>query len=208
MNDVMLDIETVGTHPGCAIISIGAVLFNLEDGELSETLPSFYTGIKLSSSLYHGLDMDPATIVWWMKQSDKAREHFINTQEHGHTLDEALLRFSKWFHFVEGQSVWGNSNRFDCGILAEAYRLLSTNIPWNGKKERDMRTYILDYPDEYQSSDIRKTNHTPIEDCLYQIKVVQQVYQNKAMINTQISQEAKIRAHNLMKLKKNYNGSI
>lgn len=180
MNDIMLDIETFGTSPGCAILSIGAVRFNLE-GEVPSKYESeiFYAPIQIKSNLTYGLTMDPNTILWWMTQSDESRKKLIKAEEFGYRLDTTLDLFSRWIKHSSVLSVWGNSNRFDCGILAYAFEKLGMEVPWNTKLERDMRTYIMEYPEVYKSSANRNTIHDPIEDCLYQIDVVQKVYELK-----------------------------
>ena len=55
---VMLDIETLGTEPGCAIVSVGAARWSI-DGVGDERL---YREVSLSSCGAAGLEIDPDTL--------------------------------------------------------------------------------------------------------------------------------------------------
>ena len=55
MQDVMLDLETMGNGPHAAIIAIGAVKFDTQAQEIGE---KFYTVIDLESAVAHGGVMD------------------------------------------------------------------------------------------------------------------------------------------------------
>jgi hypothetical protein len=69
--DYTLDLETMGsTRQTAAIVSIGAVAFNVE-GDMSEP---FYVNVDLEDAMRHGLTVDADTIKWWMRQQLLARE--------------------------------------------------------------------------------------------------------------------------------------
>jgi 3' exoribonuclease, RNase T-like len=177
MNDIMLDIETLGTSPGYIVTSFCAIPFHLEGGTSSK---NFYQSISIRSSLKAGLKIDPDTMIWWMRQSQEARDNFAGLNHCGKDLKETLLAFSEFLAQFETElTLWGNGNRFDCGILEGAYNALSLSAPWKTKLERDMRTYIMDYEYVYKPSDIRGTIHDPMKDCEYQIDVLQEVYRLK-----------------------------
>ena len=64
MEDLMLDIETMGNRSTSAIIQIGACYFDRVTGEIGET---FLENILLKSSVEDwGLTVDSLTIQWWM----------------------------------------------------------------------------------------------------------------------------------------------
>jgi hypothetical protein len=48
MNNLMLDLETMGNKPNAPIVAIGAVFFDPATGELG---PQFYTAVNLASEL-------------------------------------------------------------------------------------------------------------------------------------------------------------
>ena len=71
---IMVDLETMGTAPGSAIVSLGAVAFDPVAGTLGE---EFYRVITLGSCQRAGLTIDAGTIGWWLQQSDSARAELV-----------------------------------------------------------------------------------------------------------------------------------
>ena len=72
MRHLMLDLETLGTTPGCVVLSIGAVEFDL-DGIKSE----FRAHIDVDSSTALGLKVDARTVMWWLDQSKEAQNALL-----------------------------------------------------------------------------------------------------------------------------------
>jgi DNA polymerase III epsilon subunit-like protein len=128
---VMLDLETFGTRPGSAIVSIGAVKFG--DGKI---IGEFYQRIDLKSCVDCGLVIDPDTVLWWLKQSDEARLELTLPSQH---IAAVLQQFAIWIGPVETE-VWGNGAAFDNALLAEAYHALQLRMPWRYSKDRCYRT--------------------------------------------------------------------
>jgi exodeoxyribonuclease VIII len=62
MNNIMLDLETMGIQSDAAIVAIGAVRFDLETGKVGE---SWYSPVDLDSSLHLGLTVTESTVQWW-----------------------------------------------------------------------------------------------------------------------------------------------
>jgi len=119
----MLDLETMSTKPNAAIIAIGAVAFN-ETGIVDK----FYIQVRLSSCKENGLDIDPSTIIWWMKQGEEARSKFFDN-ETASDLVSALDSFSA-FYSQHGGAIWGNGAAFDNVILRSAYESIGVEAPW------------------------------------------------------------------------------
>lgn len=133
MSDVMIDTETLGTRPGAAILSIGAVMF-APDG-LGE---SFYAPIDLSSCAAAGLAIDPATVLWWMQQSDEARAAAFPVD--AAPLQQVLLAFQAWFVAQEARYPWCHGATFDVPLLDAAYKACGLTSPWEFWNVRDTRT--------------------------------------------------------------------
>lgn len=141
-SDIMLDLETMGTGPSAAIIAIGAIEFNAEAGELGRT---FYEVIDLESSVGTGGVIDADTVLWWLAQSEPARQELTRT-DRAHILS-ALPRFSAWLRGAgESVRIWGNGSAFDNVILAEAYRRVGLPVPWDFRNDRCYRTIKAHYP--------------------------------------------------------------
>ena len=66
LNDVMVDLETLGRRAGCVIVSVGAVKFDPKTGFV-DTDNAFYKAITVESAMRYGLRVDPDTLRWWMR---------------------------------------------------------------------------------------------------------------------------------------------
>lgn len=131
MNNVMLDLETMGNGANAAIVAIGAVRFDRG----AEPFDPFYVIVDVNSCLDVGLQIDFSTVIWWIKQGDGAKEIFKET---GVPLREALSRFTRWVG--KDALVWGNGAAFDNAILSNAYRRCSMKQPWDYCNDRCYRT--------------------------------------------------------------------
>lgn len=143
MNDVMLDLETLGTHPGCTILSIGAVAFDPVTGAIG---PEFHAVVNRVSCYEFGLREQLETLAWWNEQSEEAKTTLKAASGPGSFLiDVALRKFSFFLREVEsnigsGIRVWGNGADFDQPILAAAYHATATELPWKHWNSRCYRT--------------------------------------------------------------------
>lgn len=137
MEHCMLDLETMGNTTEAPIIAIGAVMFDIQNQILGE---EFYVVVDLESSVKCGGVMDASTVLWWMKQSDKARKAF---DQRGISIDLALTEFHVWLAEqgpTDQLKMWGNGAAFDNVILAGAYRRASQPVPWKFWNDRCYRT--------------------------------------------------------------------
>lgn len=116
MNNLMIDLESMGKKPNAPIVSIGAVFFDPQSGELGQ---EFYTAVNLESAMEQGAVPDGDTILWWLRQSSEARSAIC--------VDDAMpisSALSELSHFINRHSdnpkylkVWGNGATFDNVIL-------------------------------------------------------------------------------------------
>lgn len=130
---VMVDIESLGTDPGAAILSIGAVAF--DDAAVDEDA-GFYREISLQSNEAAGLSFDADTIEWWFAQPDEAASVLTG----GDDLGDVVVDFIGWYADVDPDEIWANSPSFDCLILAAAFDAVGAECPWAFYEERDFRT--------------------------------------------------------------------
>jgi len=172
----MVDIETMGNKSRSAIISIGAVNFDMITGETGRR---FYCNVSLQSCLDAGLIVNADTILWWMQQSEDARMSLIGNNI---SLKTALINFHNWLaECPEKYEIWGNGSRFDLGLLDDAYNSIGEKTPWMYWQERDVRTLVAFNP-SLKKSIINDLPHDTISDCLYQIKYCSAIY-NSININ-------------------------
>jgi 3' exoribonuclease, RNase T-like len=141
MNNVMLDLETIGRIPGASVVSIGAVFFD-EDRSYVEQAP-FAVCIQRLSSRGFGLWEDPETLEWWATQPPAVRQilDMANDDEIAVRLPNALNGFADWFACLgEDVRVWGNGADFDLPILAALYAATGQPVPWKPYMGRCYRT--------------------------------------------------------------------
>lgn len=91
-DDVMIDIETMGKGTYPAIVSIGAVEFDLFGTKYGRT---FYKRISLESSQKAGLVIEAETVLWWLSQSDAARKE-ITSKAGRVTIQHGLSELNKF----------------------------------------------------------------------------------------------------------------
>lgn len=131
MNDLMIDIETLGTNPRSVVLSIGAVMFG--PGGLGA---EFYHEICLNDSLANGALLDADTLKWWFEQDIKppiSGEHFEFF---------VLTQLSNFFGDHEPERVWAKGPQFDIVMVEELYRRHGRVIPWTYRQPRDVRTAL------------------------------------------------------------------
>ncbi|MBS9442451.1 3'-5' exonuclease [Photorhabdus heterorhabditis] len=178
MNNLMIDLETMGNTPNSPIISIGAVFFEPSTGDLGA---STSINISLESSMQRGAAPDASTIMWWMQQSEQAR---ASVSEATKPLNEALLEFRQFINTNVNSKylqVWGNGASFDCVILRNSYGLCGLTIPWVWWNDRDVRTIVemgkaigFDPKRDMPFDGIR---HNALDDAIHQAKYVSAIYQ-------------------------------
>lgn len=134
MRDLMIDIETLGTAPGSVILSIGAVEFDAESGQLGD---EFYAAIEPQSCVDVGLSVDMSTLKWWMAQSEEARSAAFAGAEY---LSKALFDLHQFVADAEPSRVWAKPPSFDLVLLESAYKACAITIPWHYRTPRDVRT--------------------------------------------------------------------
>lgn len=148
MKDIMLDLETLGTRPGCAVMSIGAVAFDPyfafeRDDQLSDGLgESTYIVLDRMSCAEVGLFEESQTVTWWTLQSAEARTVFNQSSEHGFWIHDALWQFTQFLKTFDLREVriWGNGSDFDNTILTACYEAINEFAPWKFWNNRCYRT--------------------------------------------------------------------
>lgn len=173
MKHVMIDLETLSDRFDSPIIAIGATEFDIDSGVLGET---FYAGISVADALNYGKPKGE-TIVWWMKQSDAARQAAIaGTQD----LRSALGDFEQWLAQFDDFSPWGNGASFDITILEHAYwRCFGRPAPWKFWNIRDCRTIKM-IGEKIGVAVPKMTGgvaHNALDDAIHQAKWVSAIYQ-------------------------------
>lgn len=134
MMNLMIDIETLGTKPGCAILSIAAVPFGPDADDL---IPAYYHKIDRDSCTEVGLIADPITLAWWQKQNIAAYAEAFSGKEHIHSALDSLTEYCKQWEKIR---VWGNGASFDVPLLEAAYAACNMKEPWHYTNSMCYRT--------------------------------------------------------------------
>jgi exodeoxyribonuclease VIII len=82
------------------------------------------------------MEMTVSTVLWWIAQSDQARQEVCKPAEH---VTVVLDAFSQWIGPRDAE-VWGNGASFDNVILTNAYTKCILPIPWKFYNDRCYRT--------------------------------------------------------------------
>lgn len=135
MKHLMIDNETLATTADAVILSIGAVKFDLDTGEVAND--GFYVSISVDSNLALGRRISEETLIWWLKQPAAAQQVFHEPKE---TLEEALTQLSDWVG-TDDYEVWSNGASFDIPMLEHAYSQIGMEVPWRSYNSRCFRTY-------------------------------------------------------------------
>lgn len=168
MKDVMIDLETLGTTADAVILSIGAVKFNLESGDIDDA--GFYASVSVTSNLDLGRRVSEDTLKWWMQQTPAAQAVFHEPKD---TLESSLRGLIEWFGHDQ-RRVWSNGADFDLPMLAHAFTQLGLTIPWQFFNSRCFRTYKA-LPAASNLSKL-KNDHNALRDAVNQAKFAQAIY--------------------------------
>lgn len=142
MTEIALDLETLGTHAGCVILSIGAVAH--VPGRPQDEKEEFYSAIDLPSCQAAGLKIEGDTLTWWLGQPIEVRAAAFDGTL---SIQYVLVQFADWLKSVaskDGIEIYGKGPSFDCAILAAAYTAIGIERPWDYRDERCVRTTIAE----------------------------------------------------------------
>lgn len=186
MNHVMMDDETLGIKPGNAVISIGLVQFDPKAGiQTAEELRKNSKRITfdLGCLLAEGLTIDADTLKWWLGQSKEAQQASFFGKE---DLFAGMRQVQDFFYSATGTEalVWANGANFDPGMNEEMFRHAGLVVPWKYYNVRCYRTINKMFGGKitgdvkvemYNQGDQKLIAHDPVDDCIYQIRMLQAI---------------------------------
>lgn len=161
---VMVDLETLGLAPCAQVLSMGAVVFDI-DRDLGDT---FYVEIDPED---HTGSVDMSTLKFWFEQ---AANGILPPMNGTHTLDSALGNFTRYFGKVHQGSyknlvIWCNGTDFDIPKLQNMASVLDRKLIWPYSNVRDCRTMFKLFGHiGVKPEDLAK--HNALADAEYQAK--------------------------------------
>jgi len=166
MRDLMIDLETLGLSSNSPVLSIGAVYFDTETGELGE---KFYIVLDLDEQLKNGRPANGNTVKWWMTQSTEAKSVFSSEFS---SVNKGLSKFVGWMNSVNPDPfVWGNGSIFDISTMENILTQYLYEVPWKFYKVMDLRTF-----GRFNSKGKPKVNkgtaHNALDDAIAQAQFV------------------------------------
>lgn len=177
MRDMMLDLETFGTRPGCVIRSIGALMF---DPRATMSNPNseemFYVNVDRASCEVLGMHVDPDTEKWWSQP--KMREAQAALLVDPRPVTEAACTFLDFWRRSGARRVWSQGGNFDEPIMTAFLRACGLSAPWKFYDARCTRTaYQMG---EFDPFSVRRegTHHSALDDCRHQVICVQRAFAN------------------------------
>lgn len=169
MRDVMVDIETLGSTAGSVILSIGAVGFDAEHGELGHR---FHEVISLTSALGAGATVSVETIEWWSKQTPAAQAVIFRALSPDAppmpTVFEQFAAFLAAECDAKRLRLWGNGSDFDNVLLIAGFDQVGQAPPWRFYNHRCFRTLKNLFPGHEPKRE--GLHHDALDDAVHQAR--------------------------------------
>lgn len=169
--DVMIDIETLGTQPGCAILSIGILEFCPKTAKFGREIEMVLDG---QDQLDKGATVSMGTIEWWIREAAAVWPRLGKTRDEMWQWNTALAQV---VDFCRGRErIWAQGPHFDMAILNSSWKLLGCEGDcieehW---KVRDCRT-IAEVAGVYAKR-VKGQHHNALQDCRAQANAVIQAW--------------------------------
>jgi hypothetical protein len=169
-NNIMIDLETLGTRADSVIMSIGAVKFDLDSREIDDK--ALYVSVSIDSN--HEVaprHISEDTVIWWLKQGAAAQEVFIQPKT---TLYAALQDLEAWIDHPD-YKVWSNGADFDIPMIAHAFTTFGLDIPWKFWNTGCFRT-MKGLPNAPKAAAKPRVAHNAMYDALAQAEHLQLIW--------------------------------
>ncbi|MNM99012.1 hypothetical protein D3C81_1115610 [compost metagenome] len=175
MQHISFDLETLGIDPAAMILSIGAVKFDPETKEIGD----YFSRIIDITAPGGGGVIDASTVVWWMNQSQDARDLVFSTDPDlaglRIPLRQALVEFSEFIGFTDALpdgeypdvTLWQRGDK-DAQWLASAYQGMQLKTPFNYWQVKDQRTLCSLFKPFMPRRQDDITVHDSLSDAFYQ----------------------------------------
>lgn len=174
MNDVMIDIETLGNGKNACVTQIGACYFDRKTGEIGET---FKMNIDARSAVESGAELDADTVYWWLGQSKEAVDSM--TAAPLKDIKHVFMMLNNFL--ISADAIWSHAT-FDFVILQETYKRLKLKPSFQYRVARDIRT-LVDLAGVNTKAFTREgTHHDGLDDCKFQIKYCVEAFKKLSAI--------------------------
>lgn len=187
--DIMVDLETLDTNPRAAVLSIGAVAFNLDEQEsvkdylygLDCTRRSFAQRVSFDGQLPNRT-ISGSTFQWWLQQSDEARKTLCGAAP---ITFSVLCDFTTWVNEMRGSytdigqmRLWGNGAAFDNAILRDVFAEAGMDHPVSFRGDmcyRTIKNLLMPGKVEVEDQDLLVA-HNARHDAILQAVILQKIW--------------------------------
>jgi len=173
---LMVDIETLATHPTAPILAIGAVLFDPRRmGSFAQLqAEAMLVLIDPADAVNTCGPVDGDTLRWWFRQEDTAIKRLV--EPGARSVKDALIELWK---YAGGKPthIWAKSPDFDCAIIASACKAVNIRYPFPFYKQRCVRTAVeMAFPAGNMPTPSGGVKHDARDDAVVQALQVQACY--------------------------------
>lgn len=177
---LMLDIETLGTKPGCVILSIGAIAYDMATMQPYECFTqNINVMVQMVSS---GAAVDAGTLEFWRGQPEEVLIACASDAELPSVVFKNFVNWAGGFHYTE---VVTRGTDFDLPILRHALEVYGLKLPWHYRTPRDLRTILSTLGfDEGAVPKDDSVAHTALGDCYWQLKVLAAARKERRVVHT------------------------
>lgn len=166
-NELMIDIETTGTDPGCKVLSLGAFGFSKDGGQCE-----FYRRFDVLKLTEEGFQDSVSTMDFWCKQDKAAFDEAFGGKDDPKT---GIAEFKHWLYdnFAMGRKddfkVWCKGSDFDFPVLKFFLAHYGYHFPWQFWQQRDYRTLQKEFPIIAEAENNSQA-HNALEDAKAQMR--------------------------------------
>jgi DNA polymerase III epsilon subunit-like protein len=158
---IVLDFETLGNRPDTAVLSLGAVFFDV-NGIIKQKEWFF----QVQGQLENNRSVTADTIAWWMNQGGKAKTVFERSKTEGITIRDFIPQFLEFANF-KGVRAWGNGATFDISIIENIFHQTRSKLPWQYYHARCYRTMKPLFKSQKEFEGVK---HNALDDAIFQAK--------------------------------------
>jgi hypothetical protein len=183
--DLMVDLETFDSGSNAVIVSIGAVVFNLEGNDTVKSVQEpercWYSVIDASDQQKFGRTIGPSTVAWWLQQNEAARQALWKPSLR---LEPALKLLNVFAKENEITRMWGYGATFDNVILNNACEAYGVRPIVSYRGNMCMRTIVsLSFvPCPVEAEGL--TAHNALADAQRQVIWLQRAYRSLTSIQS------------------------
>lgn len=136
---VALDLETLGTMPGNAILSIGMVEFNVMTGETGD---EFFASFDADDMLTLGFTALDSTREWWADKARNQASKFLF--QNRYTVGAGLRAVVEWLSARNLENgLWSRGYMDETMLSYAIHRVLGIEDPWHYRAANDARTLMM-----------------------------------------------------------------